>query len=148
MLSCNIRFSAPSFWMGDGLQPWHETPHQPQLLPTCGEFLATLNQSYTFLQSLCITQNTCTGWHILCQAARGHNKGDTLQYHLRKILTLWTPPPLRRSTVLSTYYRGPIGIAQSVLRLTTGWTVRGSNPGGDEIFRTRPYRPWGPSSLL
>jgi hypothetical protein len=33
-------------------------------------------------------------------------------------------------------------------RLATGWTVRGSNPGGDEIFRTRPYRPWGPRSLL
>jgi hypothetical protein len=30
----------------------------------------------------------------------------------------------------------------------TGWTVRGSNPGVGEIFRTRPDRPWGPSSLL
>jgi len=28
-----------------------------------------------------------------------------------------------------------------------GWTVRGSNPGGDEIFRTCPDRPWGPPSL-
>jgi len=28
------------------------------------------------------------------------------------------------------------------------WTVRGLNPGGGEIFRTRPYRPWGPPSLL
>jgi len=27
-------------------------------------------------------------------------------------------------------------------------TVRGSNPGGGEIFRTCPDRPWGPSSLL
>jgi hypothetical protein len=26
--------------------------------------------------------------------------------------------------------------------------VRGSNPGGCEIFRTRPDRPWGPPSLL
>jgi hypothetical protein len=26
--------------------------------------------------------------------------------------------------------------------------VRGSNPGGGEIFRTRPDRPWGPASLL
>jgi hypothetical protein len=26
--------------------------------------------------------------------------------------------------------------------------VRGSNPGGGEIFRTRPDRPWGPPSLL
>jgi len=32
---------------------------------------------------------------------------------------------------------GPV--AQSVKRLTTGWTVRGSNPGGGEIFR--PSRP-------
>ena len=33
-------------------------------------------------------------------------------------------------------------------QLATGWTVRRSNPGGGEIFRTRPDRPWGPSSLL
>jgi len=39
-------------------------------------------------------------------------------------------------------------IAQSVYRLATGWTVRGSNPGGDETFRTRPDRHWGPPSLL
>jgi hypothetical protein len=30
----------------------------------------------------------------------------------------------------------------------TGWTVRGSNAGVGEIFRTRPDRPWGPPSLL
>ena len=39
-------------------------------------------------------------------------------------------------------------IAQSVQRLVTGWTVRGSNPGTGEIFRTRPDRPWGLPSLL
>jgi hypothetical protein len=32
--------------------------------------------------------------------------------------------------------------------LVTGWTVRGSNPGRSEIFRTRPDRPWGPPSHL
>ena len=32
-------------------------------------------------------------------------------------------------------------------RLATSWTVRGSNPGGDEIFRTRPDRTRGPPSL-
>ena len=43
----------------------------------------------------------------------------------------------------------PVGpVAQSVWRLATGWTVRGSNPGGVEIFRTCPDRPWGPPSLL
>jgi hypothetical protein len=40
------------------------------------------------------------------------------------------------------------GVAQSVQRLATGWTVRGSNPGGGEIFRTRPDLPWLPPSLL
>jgi hypothetical protein len=34
------------------------------------------------------------------------------------------------------------GIAQSVQRLATGWTVRRSNPGRGEILRTRPDRPW------
>jgi hypothetical protein len=28
------------------------------------------------------------------------------------------------------------------------WTVRESNPGGGEIFRNRPERPWGPPSPL
>jgi hypothetical protein len=32
--------------------------------------------------------------------------------------------------------------------IATGLTVRGSNPGGGEIFRTRPDRPWSPPSLL
>ena len=40
------------------------------------------------------------------------------------------------------------GIAQSVKRLATDLTVRGSNPGGSEVFRTRPHRSWGPPSLL
>ena len=39
------------------------------------------------------------------------------------------------------------GIAQSLQRHATGWTVRGSNPGWGEIFRTRPDRPWDPPSL-
>jgi len=29
-----------------------------------------------------------------------------------------------------------------------GVTMRGSNPGGDQIFRSRPERPWSPPSLL
>jgi hypothetical protein len=32
-------------------------------------------------------------------------------------------------------------VAQSVKRLIIGWMVRGSNPGGGKIFRTRPDRP-------
>jgi hypothetical protein len=51
----------------------------------------------------------------------------------------------------NTYYqhlKHGAGIAQLVLQLATGWTVRGSNPGGGEIFRTRPDCPWGPPGLL
>jgi hypothetical protein len=33
-------------------------------------------------------------------------------------------------------------IAQSILRFATGGTVRRSNPGGGEIFRTSPDRSW------
>ena len=43
---------------------------------------------------------------------------------------------------------GWAGVAQSVQRLATGWTVRGSNPRGGEIFLTSLDRPWGPPSLL
>ena len=39
-------------------------------------------------------------------------------------------------------------LAQSVQRLATGWTVRESNAGGGEIFRTCPDRPCGPPCLL
>ena len=39
-------------------------------------------------------------------------------------------------------------VAQLVQRLTTGQTIRGSNPGVGEIFLTCPDRPWGPPSLL
>jgi hypothetical protein len=38
-------------------------------------------------------------------------------------------------------------IGKEMERLATVWQVRGSNPGGGEIFRTCPERPWGPLSL-
>ena len=48
---------------------------------------------------------------------------------------------------LSNIYIGilGIGIAQSVWRLATDWTVRGSNPGGRRDFPSRPaLRPTQP----
>jgi hypothetical protein len=51
------------------------------------------------------------------------------------VLTRSTGPSVRR-------------VAQTVQRLATDWTVRGSNSGGGEIFRTCQDRPWGPPSLL
>jgi hypothetical protein len=41
-----------------------------------------------------------------------------------------------------------IYIAQPVHPLTMYWTVLWSNPGGGEIFRTRPDRPWCPPNSL
>ena len=37
---------------------------------------------------------------------------------------------------------------QSLRGLDTGWTVRGSNPGGGVFFRACPDLPWGPSSHI
>ena len=55
--------------------------------------------------------------------------------------------------VLSLFYYPVVpvrrtGIAQSIKRLATDWTVRGSNPSGGEIFRTRPDRSCGSHRLL
>jgi hypothetical protein len=49
-----------------------------------------------------------------------------------------------RNELYSTWVR----LAQSVQRLATNWTIRGSNPGGGEIFRNIPDWPWGPPILL
>jgi len=37
---------------------------------------------------------------------------------------------------------------ESIVAVSVDWTVRGSNPGGSEIFRTRPAWRCGPSNLL
>jgi hypothetical protein len=51
--------------------------------------------------------------------------------------------------IFSDYIKSLVGReAQSVQRLATGWAIRGSNPGGGEIFRTCTDRPCGPPSLL
>jgi hypothetical protein len=55
---------------------------------------------------------------------------------------------LNTAGYLTSYNKDLGRVAQSVQRLTTGWTVLGSNPGGGEILRTSPDRPWGPPSLL
>ena len=39
-------------------------------------------------------------------------------------------------------FRIAAGLVQSVQQLATSWTVRGSNHGGGEIFRTCPDRLW------
>ena len=45
-------------------------------------------------------------------------------------------------------YKVYILIQSRLQHVSAGWTVRGSNPGGGEIFRNCPDRPWGLPSLL
>jgi hypothetical protein len=56
---------------------------------------------------------------------------------------------LKTSLYFQKYKRmGWAGITQSIYRLATGKTVRGWNPCGSEIFRTRSDQPCGLSFLL
>jgi hypothetical protein len=41
-----------------------------------------------------------------------------------------------------------INFSKSVYRHATGWTVRGSNPGGGRYFRSPSVSIWGPLSVL
>jgi hypothetical protein len=50
--------------------------------------------------------------------------------------------------IITIIYCGTVFPLQGMLSTPGGWTARGSNPSEDEIFHTRPDRPWGPSSLL
>ena len=59
---------------------------------------------------------------------------------------MFQPSPARNYNKLGIYLWD--GIAQSVQRLATGRTIRESNPGGGEIFRTCPDRSWSPPTLL
>ena len=85
------------------------------------------------------SQNSVLLWFLYCL------------YHT-DLFTLWQPGGLtysfllmlKISRVVEVYIVGCI----SMTRLATGWTVRGSNTGGGEIFRTCPDRPWDPPSLL
>jgi len=42
----------------------------------------------------------------------------------------------------------PINVGRDrAVGMATHWIVRGSNPGGGDIFLTRPDRPWDPHLL-
>jgi hypothetical protein len=43
------------------------------------------------------------------------------------------------------FYHEGVGRDRGV-GMATGRTVRGSNPGDSDIFRTRPDRPWSPAA--
>ena len=92
-------------------------------------------------------------WVITCHgASQVHGSGDTYRVWFarsaRKRL-LVGPRCTCADNIKRVVQKQDVGrVAQSVQRLATGWTVRGSNPGEGEIFRTCSDRPWGPPSLL
>jgi hypothetical protein len=64
-------------------------------------------------------------------------------FHLRKFKNQHSQESLWHKPLLASGPGSVVGILTG-----TGWTVRGSNPGGVEIFHTCPDRPCGPPSLL
>ena len=94
--------------------------------------------------------------HFLCKGSRDISVDTVTRLHVGRGFAF--PLAARQKTPtdsghhLTSYSVGTwgflAGLSQSVQRLTTCWTFRGSNPGGREIFRTRPDRPRNASSLL
>ena len=112
----------------------------------CGEMLLSIVRNTIILSSYNII-------HILdlyCMYFVMCNDFQKIHYFLLKIKVAYSKILLTRkkSKFLGLLFLQWAGIAQSVQQLATGWTGRGSNPGGGEICRTRPDRPWGLPSLL
>ena len=93
---------------------------------------------------------------LICQVFLSLNNSRSgvrcTQYFQQSVLFLKLPKRLPSETeefLFSAFLHMMwAGIAQSVQRLPTDWTVRGSNSCVGEVFRTLPHLPWGPPSLL
>ena len=78
--------------------------------------------------------------HIYQTTACGSIRSSPALYKLEKnCCALGTLHFLSQTTALP---------EQRLLSRYSYWTVRGSNPVSGEIFHTRPYRIWGPPSLM
>jgi hypothetical protein len=112
-------------------------------------FVMTTNRIHYLLRQ---STSTCFG-HIYCPSSRGIHSicTATNTCYMFKLTGYWPGQSFKRITGTSccTYTVNTVSpVAQSVQRQAMGWTVRGSNTGGGEIFRTCPDRSWGPPSLL
>ena len=87
------------------------------------------------------------GWHISDETCRSFLRLEWFIYYVYLLLNV-TDYKNKHGTYNIKLHTWWAGTAQLVQRVATGWTIRGSNPGGDEVFHTRPYWPWGPSSPL
>jgi hypothetical protein len=112
----------------------------------CGSSLRTSSEFALLLAAVVVLTCTCVS---TVQGLRAGDASKTGQRKtIRNVTAVETPPGYKVFTSSATFLSLWAGIAYSVERLATGWTASGSNPGGSEIFRTRPDLPWGPRSLL
>jgi hypothetical protein len=99
-----------------------------------------VRSSIRMLPTQCLSENQCSGMSSLRLFT---SRYGVTPHETRLLRDNYAPTLL----IIGTVYKWA-AITQSVQRLATGWAFRGSNPGGDEIFRTRPDRPWGTPSLV
>ena len=94
--------------------------------------------------------------HTLDLCSSHHVRHLTCEFHLHYFVCRW----MTKHHILSRFlliihmivsYLSQIYLYEFTIISTikpTGWTVRGSNPGGGEIFHPCPDRLWDPPSLL
>jgi hypothetical protein len=97
------------------------------------------NSNHTFYSQLTFSQKSCRLWDSAEKCGRPIQVTD-VNKTWRKHFTCWRHKATNTHSECVTVVAFP--------RLTMGWTVRGSNSGGGEIFRIHPDRHWGPTSLL
>jgi len=87
----------------------------------------------------------CIVRRVLCLKTAVIGRLNPAKQGLKMGCSSWSTAPVLCAPVKVCYivYECP-----SAFLLATSWTVRGSNPGGTEIFRTRQDWPWDPPSLF
>ena len=100
-------------------------------------------------------QSLHTGWSRRLLSTLNTSTACTCSAHGACIQSWYLQIPRHLTTkeslgflVLHTHSHTGGRVAQSVQRLATCSTIRGSNSGGGEVFHTCIDRPWGPPSLL
>ena len=117
--------------------------HLPRDVPGCTVSKTLKRNPFYYYTPLCVGVFLIVPFPHLCQPI-------LCTYHSSSPYMLEAPPIsflifITRILFGEHIYVGPV--AQSVQRLTKGWTVRDRIPVGTR-FSARLYRPWGPPSLL
>ena len=106
----------------------------------------TLDRICHAFMGLCeVSESNCEEWDFV-PTSQPQTQFAPPMTNFFKIFLMFIPCIVYDLRIHTVPCMGRVG--QSVQRLATGWTARGSNFGGGEIFRTCPDQPWGPPSLL